>query len=244
MAVPSDYTIVGTVLALAVAILLLSGLALYVAFRVRETLRDEKGGGTRAVKVAFLIGMLFLSGGVFYFFASGFSAPGGTSTVGPTTSFTSSASTSFTSSAATTPTQSTSSTSTTTSTATAPSQSVSMPNPSCAGDRVTAGSTFTCYVYIYDSGSATYSSATLVSSGDFTKFAFLSCSESVNSGSATPVPCSSNAVSVGSVVPNTIVLTLTVQAPSQSGQYSNCVFTLSANGLQPISVTFSVQVTA
>ncbi len=47
--VPSDYTIIGTVLAISVAIILLSGLALYISFRLRETLHEEKGRGARAV---------------------------------------------------------------------------------------------------------------------------------------------------------------------------------------------------
>lgn len=251
MAIPSDYTIVGTVLALAVAILLLCGLALYVAFRLRETLRDEKGGSARAVKVAFLVGLLFLSGGVFYFFASGFAAPGG-STVVQTTSTASSSTLSRASSVISTSAQDTTATSVSTSSATSSTstlattsaQAVSMPVPSCAGTRVTQGATFSCNVYIYDSGSATFSSATLVSSGDLTKFAFLGCDESVNGGPSSPVSCSSTSVAVGSIVPNTTVLTLTIQAPSQSGQNSNCLLTLSANGIQPITVAFGIQVTA
>lgn len=235
-ALPSDISLVGTVLALAIAILLLSGLALYVAFRLRETLRDEKGGNTRAVKVAFLIGLLFLSGGVFYFFASGFNPSGGN----PTTQVTTSALTSLASST-TTARFSSSAASTTTTTA---AQGVTMPAPACSSNRVKSGATFTCYVDIYDSGSATYASSTLVSSGGLTKFAFVGCTESVNGGSASPVSCSGSTVAAGTIVPNTIVLTLTIQAPSQSGQYSNCVLTLNANGLQPVSATFSIQVTA
>lgn len=259
VAVPSDYTIVGTVLALAVAILLLSGLALYVAFRVRETLRDERGGGARAAKVAFLIGLLFLSGGVFYFFASGFNATGtntsaqGTSSV--TTSYSVSSSVSGASTSSTTSSATSSGTSTsrstsssvssqTSTTSTSPVQGVSMPAPTCPS-RVTAGSTFTCTIDIYDQGSTTFSSATMVSSGDLSKFSFLSCSESVNGGPATSVSTSSNTIAVGSIMPGTTVLTLTVQAPTQSGQSSNNVLTLNAPGLsQPISVTFSIQVTA
>ena len=243
MASPSDYTIVGTVLALAIAILLLAGLALYVAFRLRETLHDEKGGSIRAVKVAFLIGLLFLSGGVFYFFASGFTASGGSPTTSGGTSTTSSTTTRPTSSTSVTTSVTTFSTSITSTSSTA-SGGVSMPAPSCAGSHVTAGTTFSCSVDIFDQGSATFNSATLVSSGDFTKFALLSCAESVNGGSATPVSCSSNTVAVGSIVPNTIVLTLEIQAPSQSGSYNSCGLTLSANGLQPISVSFTMQVIA
>lgn len=256
VAFPSDYTIVGTVLAIAVAILLLSGLALYVAFRVRETLREEKGGGARAAKVGLLIGLLFLSGGMFYFFASGFNALGfsnpdqGTSSMTTSPSISSSvlstATSSSASSSASTSTSATSSVSsqTTTTTSTSPAQSVSMPAPNCPS-RVTAGQTFTCSIDVYNQGSTTFNSATIVSSGDFSKFAFLSCTESVNGGPTTSVSTSGNTVTVGSIVPGTTVLALTVQAPAQSGQYGNSVLTLDAPGLsQPISVTFTIQVTA
>ena len=258
----SDYTIIGTVLALAVAILILSGLALYVAFRLRETLRDEKGRGTRAVKVAFLIGLLFLSGGVFYFFASGFGASGNIASTASTSSL-SASSTSVTAatgsssttasdtshSASSTTTTSTTSaatvttTTTTSSSATASGQSVSA-SPSCPG-RVTAGQTFTCQVTVYNQGTVKYSSTTLVSSGDFLDFTILGCTESVNGGSATSLSTTANSVAVGSLEPGTTVLTISVQAPGKSGQYSNDGLTLNAPGFtQPLSMTFSIQVAA
>ncbi len=251
MTLPTDFTILGTVLALAVAILLLSGLALYVAFRVRETLKDEKGGGARTAKVAFLIGLLFLSGGVFYFFASGFNGPGSTSTLGTTTGTASSAtssnagssSTSTSSSQASTSSSSTTST-VSTSSSSAPSGPVSMPSPTCP-TRVTAGTSFTCTITIYNQGATSYSSASVVSSGDFAKFSILGCTESVNAGPQSSVPTTATSIAVGNLAPGTTQLTVTIQAPSQSGQYNNDVATLNAPGMpQPISVTFSIQVTA
>ncbi len=243
MALPSDYSIIGTVLALAVAILLLSGLALYVAFRVRETLCDEKGGGTRTVKVALLIGMLFLSGGVFYFFASGFNSPGGSSSTNSysITTSVSASTTGLTSTASST----THGKTTTTTASTTAAQDVIFPSPSCAGDRVTAGSTFECAIDIDNQGNAAYAGGTVVSDGDFSKFSFLGCTESVNGAAGGPVGTTSGSIAVGDVSPGTTVLSCSVQAPSQSGQYSNSVLTLNAVGLsQPISVTFSIQVTA
>lgn len=260
VAIPSDYTIIGTVLAIAIAILLLSGLALYVAFRVRETLRDEKGRGARAAKVAFLIGLLFLSGGVFYFFASGFNAQTGTTT-SATTSSTSSILVSSTTSSTATGTQTgsmtttsstatstlstTTTTSATTSTSTTQSSTsaVSMPTPQCPG-QVTTSQVFQCTIYIYNTGSTTQTSATIVASGTFYDFTFVSCSESVNGGTPTSLSVSAHTITVGDIAPGTTVLTLTVQAPSQAGQYNNNVVTLSAVGLsQPISDTFTIQVT-
>lgn len=255
VAIPSDYTIIGTVLAIAVAILLLSGLALYVAFRVRETLRDEKGRGARAAKVAFLIGLLFLSGGVFYFFASGFNVQTGTLTssttissvssslaTSQTTSSTSSGTSISSTTSITTATSSSATTSTTT-TLSSSSQAVSMPPPQCPS-QVTTGQVFECTIYIYNLGSTTFSSAVIVSSGTFYDFTFVSCTESANGGGSTSVSVSAHTISVGNIVPGTTVLTLTVQAPSQPGQYGDNVLTLSAPGLpQPISDTFSIQVT-
>lgn len=243
MPVPSDYAIIGTVLALSVAILLLAGLALYVAFRVRETLRDEKGKGARAAKVAFLIGLLFLSGGAFYYFAPGFNPPGGatSSTVGQT----SSTSTSALASSSTTSEATSTTGSATSSSATQLPQSVSMPAPSCAGSRVTASSTFACSIEIYDQGSTSYTGGTVLSGGDFSKFTIEGCTESVNGGPSQQVATASDSISVGSISPGSTTLTCSIQAPSQSGQDSGSVLTLDAVGFsQTVSVTFSIQVTA
>src|SRR5712692_5027198 len=233
--IPSDYTIIGTVLAISVAIILISGLALYVSFRVKETLREEKGKGARAAKVGLLIGLLFLSGGVFYFFASGFNANSSNGTTQTTTQ--SSVSTSSTLS-----TSSLSST-TTTSTSTSSGGSVSM-NVQCpsSGGSVTAGGTFTCTVTIYNLGSSTYQSGTLVSSGAFIQFGFQSCSKTINGNPASCSVPSSTEIAVGDIEPGTTVLTLGVMAPSSAGQKS-CSLTLASPGMaQTITQSFTIQV--
>jgi hypothetical protein len=43
---------------------------LYLAFRIKETFRKETRKGFTIVKIGFLIGILFLAGGIFYFFAN------------------------------------------------------------------------------------------------------------------------------------------------------------------------------
>lgn len=233
--VPSDYTIIGTVLAVAVAIILLSGLALYVSFRVRETLHEEKGRGARAAKVAFLIGLLFLSGGVFYFFASGFNASPESVSTAQTSKGASSSTTSLF--------QSTSSAATT-STSSSGGQSVSM-NVQCptSGGSVAAGGTFSCTVTVYKFGSSTYQSATLVSSGDFTQFALQSCSKTINGNPASCTVASSTEIAVDDIAPGTTVLTLGVAAPSSNGQ-KNCALTLASPGMaQALVQTFTIQVT-
>jgi hypothetical protein len=277
-AIPSDLSLIGAVLAISLAIILLSGVALYVAFRLRETLREERGRGARAAKVAFLIGLLFLSGGVFYFFASGLGAIGNTggqtilaTHTGTVTSGGSAAGTSSTSSpptatattsslvtstgattsvsqTSTSTTSSASSTSSTTSTtmtstSTSGDQNVSMGAPQCP-IQVTPGGTFDCQVTIYNQGGTTFSGTTLVASGDFYQFVFVGCSESLNGGASTAVSVSSHAADVGSLAPGTTILDLTVQAPSQPGQYSNSILTLDAPGFQqPVTASFSVRVT-
>jgi hypothetical protein len=43
---------------------------LYLVFRIKETFRKETRRGATVAKIGFLIGILFLAGGIFYFFAN------------------------------------------------------------------------------------------------------------------------------------------------------------------------------
>ena len=65
-----DLTAIGIVFALILVIIFFSAVVLYLAFRIKETFRKETRKGVTIVKIGFLIGTLFLAGGVFYFFAS------------------------------------------------------------------------------------------------------------------------------------------------------------------------------
>lgn len=65
----SDLSVVGIVFAVILFIVFFAAIILYLAFRVKETFREEQKRGMLAVKVGFLIGILFLAGGSFYFFA-------------------------------------------------------------------------------------------------------------------------------------------------------------------------------
>jgi hypothetical protein len=65
-----DLTAIGIVFALILVIIFFSAVVLYLAFRIKETFRKETRRGVTIVKIGFLIGTLFLAGGVFYFFAN------------------------------------------------------------------------------------------------------------------------------------------------------------------------------
>ena len=59
--------ILGIGIAITFAIIALSAVTLYLAFRIKETFREEKSMKIQLVKTFFLIGILFLAGGLFYF---------------------------------------------------------------------------------------------------------------------------------------------------------------------------------
>ena len=65
-----DLTIIGIVFALILLIVFFSAVVLYLSFRIKETFRKETRKGFTIVKIGFLIGILFLAGGIFYFFAN------------------------------------------------------------------------------------------------------------------------------------------------------------------------------
>ncbi len=64
-----DLSIIGIVFAIILFIIFFAAIVLYLSFRIKETFREEKKRGFLVVKVGFLIGILFLAGGSFYFFA-------------------------------------------------------------------------------------------------------------------------------------------------------------------------------
>ncbi len=64
-----DISAIGMVFTLILFIIFFSALVLYIAFRIKETFREEKRTGAMVTKILFLIGILFLAGGGFYFFA-------------------------------------------------------------------------------------------------------------------------------------------------------------------------------
>ena len=65
-----DLTIIGIVFAVMLLLIFFSAVVLYLSFRIKETFRKETRKGFTIVKIGFLIGILFLAGGIFYFFAN------------------------------------------------------------------------------------------------------------------------------------------------------------------------------
>lgn len=235
MALPTDYTLVGTVLAIAIAILLLSGLALYVAFRVRETLRDERGGSARLVKVSFLIGLLFLSGGVFYFFAAGFAGAGSGST--QSVSSISTVSTSATSvTSASTSTASSSSTTFTTTSVAGGSASMSVTYPSS----VNVGEGFYVQFSIYNSGSGPLNSVSLdLGSLGLT---FKVVNATLCNPGCSPASLSGSVVEIGTLNPGSTILTVGLKAPSSPAQFSGSASLNYQGEAQPVTVTVTIRV--
>ncbi|VVB95726.1 Uncharacterised protein [uncultured archaeon] len=70
-----NFNIIGIGIAVTFAIISLSAIVLYLAFRVKETFREEKSVKIQVVKTIFLIGILFLASGMFYFFAQAMYQP-------------------------------------------------------------------------------------------------------------------------------------------------------------------------
>lgn len=244
MAFPADVTIVGAVLAITVAILLLSGLALYVAFRVRDTLREEKGRGARAAKVAFLIGLLFLSGGVFYFFASGFGASGGSTPVTGTTSATLSTSYSSTSSSSSPPVTSTSSSATssssTTTTTTTTTGGGSVTLQASYPSTVSAGQGFYVQFSIYSSGTTALSGASLDLGGLSTTFTVVNAT--VCDPGCSPVTLSGGVINIGTLAAGSTAVQVGLRAPSSPTQFSGTA-TLNYQGeAQPASAAITIRV--
>lgn len=235
---PSDFTLIGTVLAVSIAIILLSGLALYVAFRLRETLREERGGGARAAKVAFLIGLLFLSGGVFYFFASGFGAQGGNTLTSTTTSISVSTTTDTSTSSSSSSSTSASTTSTFTTTASAPGSSLQMTvsYPTSVG----VGAGFYIQFTVYNNGPSSIAGGSIdVGSLIYT---FSITNATMCNPQCSAATWSGSLIDIGTVNPGATILTLGVKAPAQPAQYSGTA-TLYYQGVsQPTTVTIAIRV--
>ncbi len=68
-----DLSIVGAAIAVTFVVIALSAVTLYLSFKIKETFREDKGTKIQIAKTSFIIGILFLAGGLFYFFAQALS---------------------------------------------------------------------------------------------------------------------------------------------------------------------------
>lgn len=67
-----DAALLGMVFAIILFIIFFSAIVLYLAYRIKETFRHETRRGIVVTKIVFLVGILFLAGGSFYFLANTF----------------------------------------------------------------------------------------------------------------------------------------------------------------------------
>lgn len=70
-----DASLIGLVFSFILFIIFFSAIILYLAFRIKETFRSERKRSVLVIKIFFLVGVLFLAGGVFYFFANMLRSP-------------------------------------------------------------------------------------------------------------------------------------------------------------------------
>jgi len=70
-----DLRIIGIGIAITFAIIALSAVTLYLTFRIKETFREDMGTKVQIAKIGFIIGILFLASGCFYFFAQAMYQP-------------------------------------------------------------------------------------------------------------------------------------------------------------------------
>jgi hypothetical protein len=69
-----DLWIFGIGIAVAFAIIALSAIILYLSFRIKSTFENDKSVKVQIVKTFFIVGVLFMAGGMFYYFAQAMSS--------------------------------------------------------------------------------------------------------------------------------------------------------------------------
>ena len=79
-----DASLIGVVFAFILFVIFFSAVILYLAFRIKETFRKEQKRSFLVIKIVFLVGILFLAGGIFYFLANTLRTPTSTTPTTPT----------------------------------------------------------------------------------------------------------------------------------------------------------------
>lgn len=194
-----DLAVIGIVFAIILLIIFFSAIVLYLSFRIKETFRKETRRGATVAKVAFLIGILFLAGGLFYFFANTFTnitEPSPTST--PTPSAT-----------PPTPTPTAPSTSPTPSPSQTPSLTFSVSTPS----QVSMNSELDISFTISNPTAFTAKGVYVETGGLFSDFTLQSSTHQVTG----------SVISIGEVTSGVIVVNVELTAPNRAGTYTYAV---------------------
>jgi hypothetical protein len=209
-----DLAIIGIVFALILLIIFFSAVVLYLSFRIKETFKKETRRGATIAKVGFLIGILFLAGGIFYFFANTLSGiTGPTITPVPT----------ITPAPTATPASS--------STPTPPSSSLTLAISYPPSAKMSAEITIS-FTIVNPTGTTVHG-ATIQANVLFTSF-------SVQPSSTHQVI--GNVVNVGEVPPGTTIVSMDLIAPSRAGIVTDTVSLLCEEILTPITQEIEITI--
>lgn len=184
-----DLAVIGIVFAIILLIIFFSAIVLYLSFRIKETFRKETRRGATIAKVAFLIGILFLAGGLFYFFANTF-----TNITEPSTT--------------PTPTPTPSSIPTTTPTPT-PSQTSQLSLSVSAPSQATMNSELSVSFTISNPTAITFNGAYIETGGLFSDF-ILQSSTHQTTGSV---------INIGDVASGVTIVNVELTSPNKAGTY-------------------------
>ena len=212
-----DLAVIGVVFAIILLIIFFSAVVLYLSFRIKETFRKETRRGATVAKVAFLIGILFLAGGLFYFFANTF-----TNITEPTPTPTPTASP--------TPTPSTTPTASPTPT---PSQTPILTLSVSAPSEVSMNSELSISFTISNPTAFTANGVYLETSGLFSDFTLQSCTHETTG----------SVINIGQVPSGITVVSVNLLAPDRVRVFTNTVVLNFQEMLNPLteSVTISVR---
>ena len=169
---------------------------MYLSFRIKETFRKETRRGATVAKVAFLVGILFLAGGLFYFFANTFTnitEPSPTATPTPSVSPTPT-STSPTPTVSPTPT---------------PSQTPVLTFSVSAPSQVSMNSELSISFTISNPTAFTANNVYIETSGLFSDFALQSSTHQATG----------SVINIGEVASGVTVVNVELTAPNRAGTY-------------------------
>jgi len=201
-----DLAIIGVVFAIILLIIFFSAIVLYLSFRIKETFRKETRRGATVAKVAFLIGILFLAGGLFYFFANTFT---NITNPTPTPTPTPPGMTPTPTPAETTPTP----TATPTTPTPSPSQTPILTFSVSAPSQISMNSELSISFTITNPTVYTANGVYIETSGLFTDFTLQS----------TTHPTTGSVINIGEAISGVTIVNVELTAPDRAGTYSYTV---------------------